>query len=111
MRFALILVFFIMSGCMTMKPVDLDVDRGELVSNIDIGKKVEVQTFSNEKYVFTVSEITKTELVGDSYRVPLNEIKELKNEKISVVQTSGAVAAGVVVAEWVMVMMLLAVLF
>ncbi len=97
---SVVLIILIVSGCSTMKPVEMPPDRvqqkisaGEVLS---IGDKVKIATRDGEVHQFKVTEINDQQIQGDGIEIPIDEIVAVETKEFSLGKTA-ALTSGTVV--------------
>lgn len=105
-RILCLIGMIIISGCTTMKPVDVSQSRDEVVSAIKVNEKIVVQTVSDQKFEMVVKEVTETDIIGLERTVALSDIKELSVSQFSTGKTIGAAVGAYVAAAIVGIMVL-----
>ena len=94
------LVILLMTGCSTVKPVEMTqeevqqkISAGELIA---VGDNVKVATTDGEVYDFKVTNVTNQQILGDDVEIPIGEVVAIETKEFSVGKTA-ALAGGTVV--------------
>ena len=94
------LVILLMSGCSTVKPVEMTpeqvqqkISAGELIA---VGDKVKVATTDDEVYDFKVTAVTNQQILGDEIKIPIDKVVAIETKRFSAGKTA-ALAGGTVV--------------
>lgn len=100
-----LLVLFLSSGCMTMRPLD---DDQALTEVIKTGDKVEVIEKDGHINKFTVGKITEqfiagNDEIGSHVTIPLEKIESISVEKVHGGRTTLAVLGGIVAIPIILV--------
>jgi len=100
-----LLVLFLSSGCMTMRPLD---DDQALTEVIKTGDKVEVIEKDGHINEFTVGKITEqfiagNDEIGSHVTIPLEKIETISVEKVHGGRTTLAVLGGIVAIPIILV--------
>ncbi len=106
----IILFFFILSGCSSMKPLDEGLSSAEIVGKINPGDEIIIHTTDNEKHLIVVESITEEKIVGSGKSFEYQNITEIKKEGVDVLKTTGAVIGGAYLYAGIMYLFLLAAL-
>ncbi len=89
----LLLMSFI-GGCTSLKPLNINQPRANIVSAIKINDKITVRTKSNTTLELIVKEITPIEIIGHEQTIAFSEIKSLQIEQLSNSKTISAIVLG-----------------
>ena len=99
------LVMLLVSGCSTVKPVEMTPDQvqqkvsaGELIA---VGDKVRVATSTGEVYDFKVTAVTNQQILGDGIQIPIEDVVAIETREFSVGKT--AALAGGTVLLWAVI--------
>ncbi len=102
------LIFSIISGCTTLKPVELSADemrdqiaRGELVQ---VGDNVKVTLDDGSEYQFQVSQVNSSSVQGDGIEVQIDQIAQIETKEFSYLKT-GALVGGTSIALGVLLLL------
>lgn len=77
-----------------MHPIDSTKTRYEILTNINPGDLIHIETLEGSKYEVLVKSITAESVKGSDIEIPLDNIKTVKVEKISAIKTTGAIVGG-----------------
>ncbi len=106
----LILFFFILSGCSSMKPLDEGLSSAEIVEKINPGDEIIIHTTDNEKHLIVVDSITEKQIIGSGKSFEYQNISEIKKEGVDVLKTTGAVLGSVYIYSAIVSLFILAAL-
>jgi hypothetical protein len=84
-----------MTGCMTMKP--MDVDPAQLRGALKQGDQVQVVTSSGQELQFKIDSLDETGLQGGGQHIAYNDVRSISRKQIDMAK-SGLIALGVVAA-------------
>ena len=107
MKKILMLFMILLTACTSLQSVDINQNRQDLISQIDINERIEIQTISNEKFEMVVREISENEIIGASRRVSFDDIASIRAERVSAARTTGAVLGGYIAYVLVGVLLIL----
>ncbi len=89
-----IVLFFILSGCSSMKPLEQGLSPLEIVAKINPGDEIIVHTTDNQKHLIVVESITEEVITGSGRTFEYQNIAEINKEGIDALRTTGAIVGG-----------------